>query len=192
MKKSILIFLLLVLAVLAATAVQAFDGDRKGFMLNLGAGFGQGQYKIPDGTNSVSFDGTGFSTDFKIGAGINPQTVIYYTNRALWYAADVTNSFTGETSSVEAINGLTAAGVSYFFAPAAPTFFVSSAIGVGVLTDAEVSGSESGIGFSIGAGYEFTTNWILEAAYWNATVAKADEISLNISSLVVTVSWFAY
>ena len=71
MKKHGFLLCSILLIAMFATQAQAFDGERKGFMLNLGAGVGQGKLKISDSNNSLTEDGTGFSADFKIGAGLH-------------------------------------------------------------------------------------------------------------------------
>jgi len=177
----------MVMTLVAITSqVQAFDGDRNGFMLNLGAGFGKAEFSISNDNSSVSLDENGFGGDFKIGMGNNSQTLIYYTNRTLFYTIE----------NVDFINGMSAIGASYFFEPQAPSFFLSAGMGLGVLaistSDSFDTESESGLGFTVGAGYEFATNWIIEATYLDATVASENNIDLGISNLMISVSWFAY
>jgi len=189
MKKASLLTVLVILIICAATQVQAFDGDRKGFMLNLGAGFGQGKVTVSDSGVSASLDATGFCTDFKIGAGLSPKTVLYYTNRALWYKPDpLVSAGLGESL----VNGMSAVGVTQFLNPQAPSPFVSGAIGIGVLTDSDASESETGLGFTVGVGYEFAKSWIAEATYMHAKVAEEAGVDLSVSNLAVTISWFAY
>ena len=175
------LFLIVALLMLAVPmTASAFDGERHGFMLNLGIGFGQG--KISAGGESV--DGTGICTDFKIGGGPNNQILVYYTNRALWYSP--------ENTSVELINGMSAAGVSYFLEPQAPSFFFSGALGVGVLTDSEFDGSESGFGVTLGVGYEIVNNFIVEFTFMHAGLANDYDFDASISNLALTISWLAY
>jgi len=173
--KALLITLALLLLVAPLTA-SAFDGDRKGFMLNLGLGFGQG--KLSGSSDSV--DGTGFGTDFKIGAGTSSQLMIYYTNRVVWYSPD------GASSTW--YNGMSAAGVSYFLNPDAPSFFFSGALGIGVISAFDGLASESGFGFTLGVGYEFARNFIGEINYMNAGLDN----DLSISNIALTISWLAY
>ncbi len=173
------LFLLTLVLILAftATQTQAFDGDRKGFMLNLGAGMGQGKLSV----DSDSVDEMGFSSVFKIGAGLSPQATLYYTNRVIWWSSN----------DVSLTTGMSAAGFSYFISPEAPSFFFSGSLGIGVLSIENLD-SESGFGFGIGAGYEFAKNWTIEAHYLNAKVLEEAGDSLSISNLAFTVSWFAY
>ena len=143
-------------------------------MLNLGLGFGQG--KLSDSSDSV--DGTGFGTDFKIGAGTSDKLMIYYTNRVVWYSPD------GASSTW--YNGMSAVGVSYFLEPQSPSFFFSGALGIGVISN--TFDSESGFGFTLGAGYEFARNFIAEITYMYAGLDN----DLSISNIALTVSWLAY
>ena len=68
---------------MAPMQASAFDGDRQGFMLNLGGGLGQGKLTASGGGASASVDAIGFGGDFKIGGGPSSQVLIYYTNRTL-------------------------------------------------------------------------------------------------------------
>lgn len=181
MKK--VLFLVLIAALLTSTAdfAHAFDGNRKGFVLNLGAGLGQGKLKLSDGSDSLSDDGTGFSTVFKIGAGLSEQAVLYYTNRVVWWSVE----------GISINTGMSAAGFSYFFQPQAPAFFLTGALGIGV-AKVEDFDADTGFGFGIGAGFEFARNWTVEVQYLHAKVAEELGLSLTASNLALTISWFAY
>lgn len=181
MKKLGILLCLVFLTIMFTSPAQAFDKDRKGFMLNLGAGFGQGKLKLSTPIGDDSEDGTGVSTDFKIGAGLSPQSVLYYTNRVIWWSAN----------GVSINTGMSAAGYSYFFNPQAPSFFLSGSLGLGVASF-ENSDSESGFGWGIGAGYEFATNWVIEVSYLSAKVYDEGDFGLTASNLALTLSWFAY
>lgn len=159
---------------------SAFDGERKGFMLNLGAGFGQGKVSWDGG----SVDGVGFGTDFKIGGGPSNQLQIYYTNRALWYSP--------EGASVTWINGMSAAGVSYFLEPQAPSFFFSGALGIGVLTESDGRDGEAGFGLTLGIGYEIVRNFIAELTFMHAGLSGDFDDNPSVSNIMVTFSWLAY
>ncbi len=186
MTRNGIVLLLVLVTTLAAVQAQAFDGERKGFMLNLGGGMGKGEITLSNATASISADGTGFISDFKIGGGANEQMMIYYTNRALWY------SVSSEPGVPSLVNGMSALGVSYFLEPTAPSAFFSGALGFGVLTDSEATDSDTGPGFTIGVGFEFSTNWIVEATYMSAKVFEENDLDVTVSNVAVTISWFAY
>lgn len=177
--KAILITTALLMIVAPLTS-SAFDGDRKGFMLNLGAGFGQGKVSWDGG----SADNTGFGTDFKIGGGPSSQVLVYYTNRALWYKPDNARS--------NWVNGMSAAGVSYFLKPQSPCFFFSGALGMGVLTESDGRDGESGFGFTLGVGYEIVRSFIAEITFMHAGLSGDYNDNPSISNIMVTFSWLAY
>ena len=181
MRKYCFVLGLILIVAFVSTQALAFDGDRKGFMLNLGAGFGQGALKFSSPTDSETEDGTGVSTDFKIGAGLSPQAVLYYTNRVIWWSAQ----------GFDFTTGMSAAGFSYFLKPEAPSFFFSGSLGLGVATFENID-SESGFGFGVGVGFEFARNWVVEATYLNAKVWEEQGYSRSASNLALTTSWFAY
>lgn len=191
MKRNLLALVLALALIVTAFQAQAFNGERQGFMLNLGVGAGQAKWTAEDEGIEVSFDKTGFGGDFKIGGGINPQTMIYYSNRTLFYSLDFSDGMGGTVSS-NLVNGMSAVGVSYFLQPQAPSFFFSGALGIGVLTDSEGEDSQSGFGFTFGAGYEFAKNWIIEGTYMNASIGEEMGVDMSISNLMVSVSWLAY
>jgi hypothetical protein len=149
---------------------SAFDGERKGFMLNLGAGFGQ------TFSSSGSYNTTGFVTDFKIGGGPSNNVQIYYTNRVLWYSYD----FTSTTYA----KGLSAVGVSYFLKPHSPSFFFSGALGLGAINSSSGRSSDAKLGFTLGAGVEFAHHFIAEL-----TIMNAIDLGTN---LMLSISWLAY
>ena len=183
---------ILVIGILAAAGqVLAFDGDRQGFMLNLGLGFGQAKETVSIGGVDASVKENGFGGDFKIGGGINSQTLLYYSNRTLFYSLD-SYDVLGNPTTYDWVNGMSAAGVSYFLNPQAPSFFFSGAVGIGVLMDREAEENESGLGVTLGLGYEFATNWIIEVTYMTAKVAEELGADLTISNFMVSVSWLAY
>ena len=72
MRKYCFVLGLILIVAVVSTQALAFDGDCKGFMLNLRASFGQRALKLSTPTDSDTEDGTGVSTDFKIGAGLSP------------------------------------------------------------------------------------------------------------------------
>jgi opacity protein-like surface antigen len=82
-------------------------------------------------------------------------------------------------------------GYSYFFNPQAPSFFLSGSLGLGV-ANYENADSDNGFGWGIGAGYEFATNWVIEASYLSAKVYDEGDFGLTASNLALTISWFAY
>jgi hypothetical protein len=180
MKTKALVITSAFLMILVPLTTSAFDGERHGFMLGLGAGYGQGKISY----NDSSVDGMGFCSDFKIGGGPSNKVLVYYTNRALWYSP-------GEYSD-SVINGMSAAGVSYFLEPQAPSFFFSGALGLGVISDSDASDGESGLGFTFGIGFEMVRSFIVELTYMRSGLSTESTSDWSISNIAVTLSWLAY
>jgi len=170
MTRTLLLAMALFMMMIPLTA-SAFDGERKGFMLNIGAGFGQ-TYSAFGANNS-----TGFVTDFKIGGGPSNKVQIYYTNRVLWYGSE----FTSTTFA----KGISAAGVSYFLKQQSPSLFFSGALGLGVINSSSGRSSDPGFGFTLGLGFELARNFIWEITFMNASNYIG-------SNLMFSISWLAY
>lgn len=146
--------ILLILGVLlGAVQAQAFDKDRKGFVLDLGLGFGQGKLKASAGSLEASVDAMGGAAVLRLGAGVTPTTVITYTGRAVAYKPSITvDDPLGGTMSVEGdlANGFSGVEVMLFLEPQAPSFFFTGGLGSGVYMDNDTDESESGFGFTLG------------------------------------------
>ena len=182
MKTKTMLLVIALFLLLVPFQASAIDGQRQGFMLNLGVGFGQGKYTGGD----RSYDATGFGTDFKIGGGLgNNKVLIYFTNRTLWYSPD---------SGGSRINGISAAGVSYFLSPQAPSFFFLGALGLGVSSNNDTSTARSGFGFTIGAGYEFAQHFTAELTYMDTGLSGDSDLGgdLGASSIMLTLNWLGY
>ena len=60
------------------------------------------------------------------------------------------------------VNGMSAAGISYFLEPQAPSVFFSEALGIGLILDSDAEESMSGFEFTLGVGFEFARNFVAE------------------------------
>lgn len=145
---------------LAACALpaHAFDGQRKGFILGVGAGLGVSSFTQTldvSGLGSETSDRetkVGVAADFRIGWGVDDQLLLYYDNRANWFSVE--NVF---DESVTLVDGLSTFGASYYFQPAAPSAFVTGGIGWATWTTPFEEESSGALGFGLygGGGYEF-------------------------------------
>ena len=73
--------LIVAVLVLTAGSAEAFDGNRKGFIL--GGSLGAAATNIEDGDTKGSL-----ATEFIIGGGISPQVLLYYTNYGTWFSQE--------------------------------------------------------------------------------------------------------
>jgi hypothetical protein len=87
---------------------------------------------------------------------------------------------------------MSAIGFSYFVEPSGPSFFFSGDVGMGVLAVLENgSGSESGLGMTVGAGYALSPHVLLEANYMTASLGDGG-FDWSISNLTFTASWLGF
>jgi len=208
MAKKYIIWILVgfILFFLAAN-VHAFDGQRQGFILGFGLGPGFTSYteeftlEFMGLKSSVERDRQnklGVMSDFKIGYAPNNSLEIYYTNKVSWFGhkysqrVEVWDSVYAEYIEKWTIaTGLTAAGVTYYFYPTAPSWFLSGGLGVSAwLVPFEENGPDPriGLGLFVGGGYEFTRHVNVEVNLcWGKP--KDTEGGVEISSNALTVSF---
>jgi len=187
----------LALAVLLAssTSASAFDNQLKGFILGVGVGgswtsytqeiTGLGPPITTDRENSF-----GFATDFKIGAGLNDQWLIYYVNRGSWFSLD---NVLGETVTI--FNSVGLIGASYFVTPASNTY-VMALVGMATWSAPfEDSSAQLGFGLGAGVGYEFKEHWAVETTLnWGLPEDSESgvKVSTNAFALMVMITGLAY
>jgi opacity protein-like surface antigen len=180
-----------------STAGHAFDGQRKGFILGFGAGPSMTSF-----TQTISYDGDsytsdrenkiGAATDFKIGAGLNEQFLIYYVNRMTWFSLD---NIIGE--SVIIGNSVGLLGVSYYLQETSPSPYILGLVGMSTWDAPFESDSDAWIGFGIGAGfgYEFSPHWSFEGTINYGNPGKEEgglEVSSSAFSICATINFLAY
>jgi len=176
---------------LAYSNIYAFDGERKGFILGGGVGFGY----LP---KSICLKGTVepfcpllndyrgvFLTNFKIGYAPSNTLEIFYINKTSWWIV----------SDITFLLGLSAAAFTVYFDNTLDFgWFVSGGIGQSTLSAPFESKIESNSGFGLffGGGYEFSAHWNIEVdlLYYSVIGRKFDVIAIGklINSLGVQVT----
>ncbi len=172
-----------------ATPAIAFDDNRQGFILGLGAGFHSIDIDfIYDGSNIGSQSKSGLATSFKIGGGITDQFALYYVRNASWYNA---SSFDGDITYAIGLSGL---GASYFLAPTAPSAYFLAALGIGDISAPLEGTVDIGSAFMFGGGYEFSSHIMAEATIITTNTESADDNLLNSksSSFQFTINYLFY
>jgi len=194
-RRLVAVLVIAVAFLLAATAVQAFDSNRKGFTIGLGGGlgitsftqeidideFGEGSLKSDRETDF------GFGTDFRIGWGFSNQFMLYYENRVSWFGME---SLAGD---VTIANGVGLVGASYYLQEGAPSVYILGSIGTSawMAPFEEDSGSMSGFGISGGLGYEFRPHLSVEGTV-NLGWPSEDEVTTNAAAVLVTLCYNWY
>jgi hypothetical protein len=179
LKTRITIIMIFMAMTLIPQNSQAFNNERKGFILGLGGGYGSA--KVSGDNDSDSWGG--LATTFKIGGGTTDQVLLYYSNRVVFFSVNSYNFY----------QGMSAFGVSYFLEPQAPSFYFSGELGLGILGTWEEGGdSDSGFGFTFGAGYEVSPHFVLEANYMRASVSSDGGFDYTISNFTFAASWLGF
>lgn len=183
---------------LLATNAQAFDGQRKGFLLGIGIGPGLTSYTQKVTVQMVSVESdrentAGVMTDFKIGYAPDNSWAIYYTSKVSWFG--MTNALGND---VTIANGLGAVAVSYWFNQQAPSPFIAGGIGFSTWSlpfEDNPPDTWMGAGLFAGGGYEFSRHWSVEGYLsWGKPEDKVYgiEVSSNVLSLTFTVNVLGY
>lgn len=180
--------------VLSATAVHAFDGNRKGFILGGGIGPVVTSYTVEvddDFFGNYTTDREskfGLATDFRIGGGINEKFMLYYANRVSWFGVDDEME-----DGVTIAHGIGLVGLSYYLEAAAPSVYFTGTVGISSWSAPfeEDSDTWSGFGIGGGVGYEFARHWSVEGVL---TWGNPGDESMTVSALsfFVTVIGIAY
>jgi len=192
-----LVSVLVVALLCSATAACAFDGQRQGFILGVGAGAGLTSY-----TQTLSYGGLsetsdrenafGVMTDFKIGYAPSDAMEIYWMSKVSWFGME--NSL---GDNVTIANGVAGLGITYFLQPSAPSAFLTGGIGFSswAAPFEEDVDPWYGLGVSAGAGYEFAPHWYIEGdVCWGSpsTEESGLEVSANAVSAKLTLNVIAY
>ncbi|MBN2415149.1 hypothetical protein JXO52_04870 [bacterium] len=189
MKKAIIV----VLSLLLVTTSLFADGNRKGFVIGLGAGGGMTSFtQEVFGFESDRENKFGLATDFKIGFGLSDNLIICYTNKVNWFGMD--NMF---DDTVTIINGLSAAGIMYYFNGFAPSLFITGGVGIASWATPfeEDTDTWTGFGFFAGFGFEFSPHWSVEASVFTGNPSAEEEgieITTKAFTGMVTLNWLWY
>ena len=153
------VLLVLVLSLFLGSAGWGFDGQRKGFVVGGGLGFGTTSYKekiaSPFGSSETDWSNEfGFMTEFKVGYAPTNQLEIFYSDKGSWF--DYFGSI--------ALNGMGTASVNYYLKPEGPTFYMGGGLGFSTFTLPFENNSkvDLGFGFYVGSGYEFTRHFAVQ------------------------------
>lgn len=174
------------------THSNAFDGKRGGFILGGGIGAGMTSYSATMeylGYELTSDRESDFSiiTNFIIGGGVGDNMLLYYMNRVSWFS----------TEDEIAIFGLNGLGLTYYFSPKAPSGLFKAGFGLSTFMAPFEPEYEDylGIGFLLGAGYEFSPHWSVDADFvmgWPSSEEYGVSLRVNAFSLQLTFGGIAY
>ena len=157
--------------------------NRKGFILGFGVG---SSLVIPTSPRDKEL---ALITDFKIGAAISDQVMIYWSSKVNWYNVNNSSSETIEFFG----NG--GAGATYFLSPKSQSGFVSAGVGYSNLGSISSTNSNAGNNFGLGGflgiGIEFAKHWTFQGdAIWgNASSGRSSQSTI---ALAISINYLLY
>jgi hypothetical protein len=206
MRKAIFLSLIVLLILFLIVNAYAFDGKRKGFFLGggLGPGFTSQKETVEhsgwfegEPSESSTESKLGLVTNFKIGYAPSDLVEIHYTSKVSWFASKI--YWWGlESEDVTMASGVSALGVTYYFKPEAPSYFITGGFGLSSLSLPFESHGDTkwGGGLFAGAGYEFVRHFNVELDLLYGKVSSLSlfgiEPTTTIFSVSLTVNALAY
>ena len=207
MRKLVLLILIVLITLFLIVNAYAFDGKRKGFFLGGGLGPGltlqketieySGWFEGQESETSGWESKFGLVTNFKIGYAPSNLLEIYFTVKDSWYGSTI--YWWGlESEDVVMASGFWGPGVTYYFKPEAPSYFITGGFGLSTLSlpfesDAEI---KFGGGLFAGAGYEFKCHFNVELDLMFGEVSSLSlfgiEPKTTVLSIMLTVNALAY
>jgi len=176
------------LLVLLATSAQAFDGQRKGFVLGGGAGFtpiASWKADIPVFFTTVPVDEQkpGFGLQFIIGGAFDERNMLVYEGNAAAYKSDI-----ADWNVAQGFNG---AAWYHYFGPTGNSFFTTLGLGVYYFKVEDFDANDLGGALLLGGGYEFTQHWQfgLSVAAGRTSVDSVDFDHMHISLLITGIAF---
>jgi hypothetical protein len=142
------------LAMLMPMTSQAFDHDRKGFLLGSTLGLGYQRLTIAGAQgDSSAFDAAALATGFRVGWGLNDKTEVYFFSSS----GTTFVLFFVPVPITQSINGI---AIRRYFDQVAPGFYVNAGTGFGSL--GILVPGELGFGAMGAVGYEYRKHWSAE------------------------------
>ena len=177
------ILLLLVIAV----SISAFDGNRKGFVLGGGLGFGPVAKVSVDGA-SDDYDKSGLALNFVIGYAWDEQNMLVFQRDAILYSEE---TIYGDDISI--VQGFSGIGYYHYFGPVGKSFYINGGIGFQDWTsmDSDYESNDVGGGILLGGGYEFTRHVQVHGSL-SFGKTKFMDVDFNHTQLMFTVSAVAF
>ena len=176
--------LTIILLVLTVSSAWAFDGQRKGFVIGGGLGFGP---VARTSLGNLSEDESGIALNIAIGYAWDEQNMIVYLRDGVIFKLE--SYFT----SVNIIQGFSGVGYYHYFGPIGQSFFVTGGIGFQDYTalDSKYSSPSAGGGILLGGGYEFSKHWQI---YSSLSFGKTGSgiFKTDHSQFIITLSGIAF
>jgi hypothetical protein len=172
---------------------DAFDGQRKGFVL--GAGLGGGVYTFTQSLDMAKSDRVTegvITTDVRIGGGLNDEFVLCWHARTSWFGIE--NALGDEVTIASGVAGL---GLLIHPDPELNRWYFSGTLGLSSWGAPLESGVETwwGFGAKLGVGLEFVPHWGIELSLGLGTPDSTEDFlraSTDFYAAELTIVGLAY
>ena len=185
----------LLLFICVSSFGMAFNNHRRGFIIGGLGGVGIDNWSMvdEDGVKIDSGNDIVIHIDLRIGVGFKGDRFILY----YW---GLGNTFLPDGSSGPTTSAITGVGVSYYFKPIAPSFYVNAGFGAHMFIrrlygDYWLFGYTEemykGLGIMGGIGYEFARHWSVECGvmWGNPSYEEAKINSFAISLSIIGIAY---
>ena len=176
------------------TTALPFDEKREGFIIGGGLGPALTSWSQTIGSiTSNPQNDFNINTDFRIGGGFKgEQSMFYYWNRISWLS--MVNVYGDKVIITSGITGL---GLSYYFKPFTPSFYLLGCLGLSFWGTPFEPNSKTwlGVGLIGGVGYEFIKHLSVEVTtmWGNPSISElGTRITTDALTVAVTVIGIAY
>lgn len=185
------------LLLIALGQASGFDGNRKGFVLGVGAGAAivNSQQQLNYGgmeAKGPSENRGAFLTNFELGYAPNNRLMLLYSNTVAWFR--ILNVYDERVTIASGINGL---GADYYLRPGSPSLFIGMTIGLAAWTAPfeEDARGLSSFGAQLRAGIEPAKHLkVMFSLMYGKPTDKEGNLKLQTESVIfgVSLNWLGY
>ncbi|HFU77349.1 MAG TPA: hypothetical protein ENK68_02470 [Epsilonproteobacteria bacterium] len=163
--------------ILLSSSLEAFDNNREGFFVSLGAGVSQTSHRPYESSNSH----TGFGTSQKIGYGLTNQWIVHLTREDSWFKYD----------SDQYVSCVLGFGATYYLSENKGSLFFSASLGAGSFNNIDTDKNKFGPGVSLSVGYEMLEHLNAEITFMAADVEIDDkQVDPATFKMGISYSWY--
>jgi len=145
---------------------KAFDGQRRGFAIGVGAGWGAVTH-LQVTSDDMQETSQSWTFVVPIGWGLSNTDLIAFLPAPSFFKSDL---FDGASS----MQGLWSVRWYHYFAPSGPSAFVSGGAGRAVFNSSCGDLNAAGVGVGLSAGYEFLPHCSIEAQYFHGWTSEGN------------------
>lgn len=193
--KSCRVMFALLLVLTAAVTANAFDYERKGFVIGVGAGYAPLMTGSTDEGTLILDDKAGLGANFIVGYAWNNRDMILYLTDAGIYE-DTVNVYCGgilvHQNEINFSQGFGGLAFRHYLSDSAPSAFVTAGVGLQLWLPNERFSCHRGVGFLVGAGYEFVKHFQVSGSYSFGFTQNSYDTEYRHSQIVFVLTGLLY